>query len=94
MGVPASLAGKVELAGRGIIERPYRESAPVSLLVDLVEKFERMPDAGCFKGSLMGIRIASCPVPSLDFVSQQHQLMLVLEAVRALESRALSDGSC
>jgi serine kinase of HPr protein (carbohydrate metabolism regulator) len=42
---PATIAGKIELRGVGILERPYRAEVPVALLVDLAGPPERMPEA-------------------------------------------------
>lgn len=41
---PESLAGKIEVRGLGIMERPWSAPIPVVLAVRLVERYERMPD--------------------------------------------------
>ena len=43
---PASIRGKIEVRGVGIVEIPYAERANLTLLVDLVEasKVERLPE--------------------------------------------------
>jgi len=44
---PLSLAGKIEVRGYGIINRPFRASAALGLVVDLMPEaeIERMPEA-------------------------------------------------
>ncbi len=43
---PANIAGKIELRGYGIVALPYRKSAAVRLVVDLMPEkdIERMPE--------------------------------------------------
>lgn len=40
---PATIAGKLEVRGLGIVAMPYRDRVAVSLLVELVDEVERMP---------------------------------------------------
>lgn len=40
---PATIAGKIEVRGLGIVAMPYRDRVAVSLLVELVDEVERMP---------------------------------------------------
>ena len=40
---PSTIAGQMEVRGIGIVTVPYREEAPVALLIDLTEQVERMP---------------------------------------------------
>lgn len=40
---PATIAGKIEVRGLGILDMPYRDRVAVSLLVELVDEVERMP---------------------------------------------------
>lgn len=42
-GSPATIAGRMEVRGLGIIDWPYRLVAPVALVVALGEEDERMP---------------------------------------------------
>lgn len=42
---PATIAGKMEVRGLGIVERNHTGSAPVSLIVDLDGAVDRMPDS-------------------------------------------------
>lgn len=43
-GSPATIAGRMEVRGLGIVDRPYRRVAPVALVVTLGEEGERMPE--------------------------------------------------
>ncbi|MBB3692386.1 HPr kinase/phosphorylase [Sphingomonas sp. BK580] len=43
-GSPATIAGRMEVRGLGIVDRPYRRVAPVALVVALGEEGERMPE--------------------------------------------------
>ena len=40
---PATIAGKIEVRGLGIVDMPYRDRVAVSLLIELVDEVERMP---------------------------------------------------
>ena len=40
---PATIAGKMEVRGIGIVDLPSTPQAPVALLVDLFDRVERMP---------------------------------------------------
>jgi hypothetical protein len=42
-GPPAALAGKIEVRGIGIMERPWQAPVPVRLAVRLVDHYPRMP---------------------------------------------------
>lgn len=42
--VPATIAGKLEVRGLGIVDMPYQSPVPVSLLIDLAMPVERMPE--------------------------------------------------
>ncbi|MBY9062099.1 aldolase [Sphingomonas yunnanensis] len=43
-GSPATIAGRMEVRGLGIVDRPYRLVAPIALVVALGEEGERMPE--------------------------------------------------
>lgn len=43
---PEALAGKIEVRGIGILERPWTAPVPIHLAVRLTDRYERMPDAG------------------------------------------------
>jgi serine kinase of HPr protein (carbohydrate metabolism regulator) len=43
---PEALAGKIEVRGIGIVERPWTAPAPLALAVRLADRYDRMPAAG------------------------------------------------
>jgi len=57
--VPATIAGRIEVRGIGILDFPFQREVPVALVVALDRAVERMPDpdATC--------EIAGTPVPSI-----------------------------
>ena len=81
---PPLLRGKIELRGRGILDRPFEASAPVHLVVDLVEELERMPEESAFLTELCGLALPRAPVPRTPVVDRFHQLLLVEAALRTL----------
>jgi serine kinase of HPr protein (carbohydrate metabolism regulator) len=85
MSAPPQLAGRIEMRGRGIIDRAFVSSAPVALLVDLVDDLVRMPEAQAFADELLGVPLPRCPVPCRGLVDSSHQLLLVGEALRAVQ---------
>ncbi|MDB5507478.1 MAG: hypothetical protein JWR75_2116 [Devosia sp.] len=84
MYAPASIAGLVELRGRGIVRRPFVPKASLHLVVDLVEEMERMVEEDALVIELSGVRLARCPVPRHGLVETSHQLLLVREAMREI----------
>lgn len=40
---PATIAGKMEVRGLGILDMPHRDRVPVALLVQLLDEVDRMP---------------------------------------------------
>ncbi len=84
MHAPATIAGLVELRGRGIVRRPFLASAPLHLVVDLVDTLERMVEEDELATELQGVRVARCPVPRAGVVEGRHQVLLVCEALAAL----------
>lgn len=55
---PATIAGRMEVRGIGIVDWPYRVVAPVALVVLLADEDERMPEPRT-------IEIAGVPVPEV-----------------------------
>ena len=43
---PATIAGRIEVRGVGILEFPHEEDVPIGLVVDLDREAERLPEAG------------------------------------------------
>lgn len=82
---PPALAGLIELRGRGIVRRPHRENVRLKLVVDLVPILERMPPEHDFTCLLHGHEIARCPVPQAGVVGIEHQLLLIEEALVAID---------
>lgn len=83
MSAPNTIAGKIELRGRGIIERPLMAKAPLHLVIDLVMEFERMIEEDALLIELLGITLARAPVPQAGVIGLGHQVLLVTEAIRA-----------
>lgn len=42
---PATISGRMEVRGIGIVDLPAISEAPVALIIDLADTIERMPDA-------------------------------------------------
>lgn len=84
MSAPDSIAGLIELRGRGIIKRPFAQTSPLNLIVDLVDEQVRFLEEDALKTELLGVAIARCPVPHRNSIDGAHQRMLVKEAIRAL----------
>ncbi len=84
MRAPDSIVGKIELRGRGIVERPTMAQAPLHLVIDLVEDMVRMLEEDALLTELQGVQIARAPVPQAGLIGLGHQMLLVIEAIRAL----------
>jgi serine kinase of HPr protein (carbohydrate metabolism regulator) len=83
LSVPETIAGLIELRGRGIIERPFRDAVRLALVVDLVPALERMPQDHDFRVELLGHIVARCPVPQVGVIGMEHQRLLIEEALNA-----------
>lgn len=84
MQAPGSIAGKIELRGRGIVERPLLSQAPLHLVIDLVEDLVRMLEEDALATYLFGVTVARAPVPQAGLIELGHQVLLVVEAIKAL----------
>lgn len=91
MTAPPTISGKIELRGRGIINRPFQTLAQVRLVVDFVEELERFVDAPALITEVNGIRLARCPIPRAGVVDITHQYHL-LDAAVAHTKALLADG--
>jgi serine kinase of HPr protein (carbohydrate metabolism regulator) len=82
---PASIAGKIELRGRGILEVPYERTAVIQLIVDIVEdtELERMADEGALFATLLGVSLTRQPVAGAGNAA----ILLVEAALRALSHK-------
>ena len=85
MDAPPALAGQIELRGRGIVQRPHVGSARIHLVIDLVHTLVRMLDESELRTDLFGVEIARAPVPTSALIGLEHQILLVSEALRALD---------
>ena len=85
MAAPVPIAGLIELRGRGIISRPHRSPVPLHLLIDLVPELVRMPESHAFTAELLGHSVPRAPVPQAGSIGLEHQMLLVSEALAALD---------
>jgi len=84
MRAPETLAGLIELRGRGIVKRPHKSLVTLHLVIDLVPDLARMLEEDAMVTEIAGSKVARAPVPSADVVSLGHQMLLVIEAISAL----------
>lgn len=84
MRAPETLAGLIELRGRGIVKRPHKSLVTLHLVIDLVPDFVRMLEEDAMVTEISGARVARAPVPAADVASLGHQMLLVIEAMAAL----------
>jgi len=89
MHAPPAIAGRIELRGRGIIDRPFQASAPIHLIVDLVDGLERMPEASEFVTELLGSALPRCPVPRRGLTDSTHQRLLICQGLLELGGQEL-----
>jgi serine kinase of HPr protein (carbohydrate metabolism regulator) len=85
MAAPATIAGLIELRGRGILTRSHRSPVPLHLLIDLVPELVRMPESHAFTAELLGHSVPRAPVPQAGLIGLDHQMLLVSEALAALD---------
>ncbi len=81
---PRQIEGLIELRGRGLVARPFAARARLHLVVDFVDRLERMLEEEELVTELLGVPVARCPVPKAGVVDSGHQLLLVREALRQL----------
>ncbi|MHB1110618.1 MAG: HPr kinase/phosphorylase [Devosia sp.] len=81
---PKPIEGLIELRGRGLVSRPFAAKARVHLVVDFVDRLERLPEEDALVTELFGVRLARCPLPKDGVIDSRHQLLLVREAIRCL----------
>jgi len=86
MKAPDTLAGLIELRGRGIVKRPHQSLVTLNLVIDLVPELVRMLEEDTLVTEIAGTRLARAPVPAADVVSIDHQILLVIEAIAALDT--------
>lgn len=61
---PATIAGRIEVRGVGLVELPYLEEAPLALLVDLDSQPERLPEPSA--RTLMGIAVPAVALAAFE----------------------------
>lgn len=88
MQAPETLAGLIELRGRGIVSRPHRNLVTLGLVIDLVPDMVRMLEEDALETELAGVALARAPVPDASAISLGHQVLLVSEAIAALGNKA------
>jgi serine kinase of HPr protein (carbohydrate metabolism regulator) len=76
---PATIAGKIEVRGIGIVEMPHGESVPVALAVCLADEVERMPEDGAVR-TIAGITV---PMVTLDAREASAAIKVGLALARA-----------
>ena len=81
-----NIGGLIELRGRGIVRRPFVAEAPLHLVIDLVETLERMLEEDALVTELFGVSVARAPVPRAGVVDARHQLLLIGEAIAAVNA--------
>lgn len=89
MRAPDTLAGLIELRGRGIVKRPHKSMVTLNLVIDLVPEMARMLEDDEFLTEMNGVALARAPVPSGDVIGLGHQVLLVIEAIAALSEKAV-----
>lgn len=85
MQAPDTLAGLIELRGRGIVSRPHRNLVTLDLVIDLVPDMIRMLEEDQLQTEISGTSIPRAPVPYGSVISLGHQVLLVVEALAALK---------
>jgi len=70
---PETIAGRIEVRGVGIIERPHVEAVPVALLVDLARFAERMPEP-------LAVEFGGVAVPAIGLSALEASAPLKVEA--------------
>jgi HPr kinase/phosphorylase len=90
MHAPPTIAGLIELRGRGIVRRPFVTGRTLNLVVDLVGELVRMPEDAEFRTELAGMSISRCPVPRAGVAGVAHQILLVREALEGRMADAAS----
>jgi serine kinase of HPr protein (carbohydrate metabolism regulator) len=80
---PASIAGKIEVRGIGIVERPYSTSAPVALMIDLARTPERLPQPQLRK-------VAGISLPLISLAALEASAPIKVEAALLLHGLAFS----
>ncbi|MGE4323907.1 MAG: HPr kinase/phosphorylase [Sphingobium sp.] len=79
---PATIAGKMEVRGIGIVAMPHVEDVPVALLVELADRIDRMPDDGAVHA------LAGVDVPAIRLIAHEASAPIKVElALREVSGR-------
>ncbi len=70
---PATIAGRIEIRGLGIVTLPHVENVRVALLVELTDIVERMPAPGAVR------RFAGIDVPAMNLAGTHASAPIKLE---------------
>lgn len=62
---PATIAGKIEVRGLGLIDMPHVERAPIALLVTILDAPPRLPD-GPRTHRIAGVEVVQVALPALE----------------------------
>jgi hypothetical protein len=80
---PPNIAGKIEIRGVGIVERPFGGNIPVALLIDVGSLPERIPEVG-------NRLIDGVAVPSVALAALEASAPIKVEAALLLHGLAPS----
>jgi serine kinase of HPr protein (carbohydrate metabolism regulator) len=83
---PATISGRIEVRGIGILEMAFAAEGPVALMVDLDATPERMPDEAVPMTSLCGVAIPTIALAAFE-------LSAAIKAEQALLRHGLGDLS-
>ncbi|OEO33296.1 hypothetical protein VW23_007355 [Devosia insulae DS-56] len=81
-----NIEGLIELRGRGIVRRPFAPEARLHLVIDLVETLERMLEEDVLVTELGGVTLPRAPVPRAGVIDARHQVLLIREAIAAVNA--------
>jgi serine kinase of HPr protein (carbohydrate metabolism regulator) len=62
---PATIAGKIEVRGIGVVEMDYVTDIPVALLVDLADRVDRLPMGNATR-DIAGVKVPVVRLPALE----------------------------
>lgn len=81
---PQTIAGRIELRGRGVLQVPHEQSAVIRLVVDIVTEadLDRMPDVPQLTATLLGVELPRQPVAG----AAERVLPLIDAALGALRA--------
>lgn len=86
-GVPASIAGLLEVRGLGIVRLPHRDRVPLALIVDLVaaKDVERLPEPS--HAAYLGIAVPRVLLAAFEASAPAKVRLAMLSATRDIMAR-------